>query len=461
MKITKLHLEKTSPAVIKTFEVGLILSLAGAGISASALGFEKYFEDKIYPLVKVEGVGLVGKNLDQAVEKLSGQIISADEKIVLSFNGKLAEFSLDELGIKPLVAQAVSDAYKVGRNGNYFNSSKGITLGFAIDENKFKQAISSLDEKIYQEAQDGKIEVSGEELKIISDKNGQAVDMDWLQNDLKPLIFGKSEAIAIKTVNVNPKITTFDLEPVKNRAMELVNGQVVFKYNDKTFVSTIAQKLSWIKFEGKTISFNDAGINEYLDQIGKGIEIKAQTKEIYENGEIAKQGRDGLVIDRDAAIAEIKQKFGENMSIGLNTQVEPRKIARVERPFTPGLYEGKYIEIDLSSQTLYQMDGQQIVGAHLISSGKSGMSTPVGTYKILSKTDRAYSAKYNLYMPYWMAFIGSRYGMHELPEWANGYKEGQNHLGTPVSHGCVRMGVGDAGQVYNWAEIGIPVYIHR
>jgi len=60
-----------------------------------------------------------------------------------------------------------------------------------------------------------------------------------------------------------------------------------------------------------------------------------------------------------------------------------------------------------------------------------------------------------------MAFVGSKYGLHELPEWANGYKEGQNHLGIPVSHGCVRLGIGDAAQVYNWAEVGTPVYIHK
>jgi lipoprotein-anchoring transpeptidase ErfK/SrfK len=60
-----------------------------------------------------------------------------------------------------------------------------------------------------------------------------------------------------------------------------------------------------------------------------------------------------------------------------------------------------------------------------------------------------------------MQFTGAGHGIHELPEWKNGYKEGANHLGTPVSHGCVRLGVGPAAKVYGWAEVGTPIVIHN
>jgi len=64
-------------------------------------------------------------------------------------------------------------------------------------------------------------------------------------------------------------------------------------------------------------------------------------------------------------------------------------------------------------------------------------------------------------MPYWMAFTGAGHGIHELPEWPGGAKEGAGHLGIPVSHGCVRLGVGPAGTIYGWANIGDAVYVHR
>lgn len=143
---------------------------------------------------------------------------------------------------------------------------------------------------------------------------------------------------------------------------------------------------------------------------------------------------------------------------------EEKRLKRIVGSYSLGSSEpaldGKYIDIDLSSQTLTAFSDREVVYRIKISSGKSSMSTPTGTYSILNKIPRAYSRKYNLYMPYWMAFRWDGYGLHELPEWANGTKEGENHLGIPVSHGCVRMGVGSAGAIYNWVNVGDKVYIH-
>jgi lipoprotein-anchoring transpeptidase ErfK/SrfK len=64
-------------------------------------------------------------------------------------------------------------------------------------------------------------------------------------------------------------------------------------------------------------------------------------------------------------------------------------------------------------------------------------------------------------MPFWMAITpGGSFGIHELPEWPDGDKNGANDLGSPVSHGCVRLGIGPAERVYNWAEIGTPVVVY-
>ncbi len=119
------------------------------------------------------------------------------------------------------------------------------------------------------------------------------------------------------------------------------------------------------------------------------------------------------------------------------------------------------MEVDLSSQQLYQYEGEQLVARYLISSGKASTPTPVGTYTIQDKAPRAYSARFGLYLPYWMPFIGSTYGLHALPEWPNGYREGENHLGRAVSHGCVRLSTANAATLYQWIEVGTPIVIHR
>ncbi|PIU24587.1 hypothetical protein COT12_00230, partial [Candidatus Berkelbacteria bacterium CG08_land_8_20_14_0_20_39_8] len=121
---------------------------------------------------------------------------------------------------------------------------------------------------------------------------------------------------------------------------------------------------------------------------------------------------------------------------------------------------GKYIDIDLTKQLLTLFNGTNQEGQFIVSSGKASTPTPTGTRTIDGHNPKAWSAPYGLYMPWWIS-MGGGYGIHELPEWPSGYKEGANHLGIPVSHGCVRLGIGPAEFVYNWTPDGTQVYIHK
>lgn len=121
----------------------------------------------------------------------------------------------------------------------------------------------------------------------------------------------------------------------------------------------------------------------------------------------------------------------------------------------------KKIEINTGQeQKLYYFLGDVRMGEFKISSGKSSMRTPKGNFKIDGKIIRAWSKKYGLWMPYWMSLKNGYFGIHELPEWPNGTKEGKNHLGLPVSHGCIRLGIGSAEFLYNWAPVGTAVKIY-
>lgn len=122
---------------------------------------------------------------------------------------------------------------------------------------------------------------------------------------------------------------------------------------------------------------------------------------------------------------------------------------------------GKYMDVNLTQQIVSIFENGEILDSYIISSGKRGMETPKGEFSIHNKAPRVWSKKYGLYMPFWMAVASDgSFGFHELPEWPGGYKEGASHLGIPVSHGCMRLGVGAAKRVYDWAEIGTPVVIY-
>ena len=132
------------------------------------------------------------------------------------------------------------------------------------------------------------------------------------------------------------------------------------------------------------------------------------------------------------------------------------------KQFTPAqITTGKYIDVNLKEQVMVTFQDGQPLDSYMISSGERGFQTPTGKFQIYNKSPRAWSAQYGLWMPWWMAFLpDGEMGIHELPIGPNGYQEGVGHLGTPVSHGCVRLGDGPAKTVYDWADIGTPVIIH-
>jgi len=168
-------------------------------------------------------------------------------------------------------------------------------------------------------------------------------------------------------------------------------------------------------------------------------------------------------VDQDGLSYWLESRFGTNPEAvdtdgdGFSDLVE---VSHAFDPLNPkSIKLPQRIVVDTANQTV----SAYLNGVHLAefsaSTGKPGFETPKGVYKIENKSLRAWSNRYGLWMPYWLGFIGGFYGIHELPEWPNGYKEGQNHLGAPVSHGCVRLGVDAAEWMYNWTDIGTEVDI--
>lgn len=117
------------------------------------------------------------------------------------------------------------------------------------------------------------------------------------------------------------------------------------------------------------------------------------------------------------------------------------------------------IEINLKTQKLTYYIAGNIWKEFTVSTGKPGMATPKGSFKIINKSSKAWSKTYKLWMPYWLGLSRGEFGIHELPVWPNGYREGAGNLGKAVSHGCVRLGIGPAQYLYDRVATGVEVLI--
>ncbi|MEK9181165.1 MAG: L,D-transpeptidase [Patescibacteria group bacterium] len=123
----------------------------------------------------------------------------------------------------------------------------------------------------------------------------------------------------------------------------------------------------------------------------------------------------------------------------------------------------RYIIVSLAEQKMQAYENGARFMEAIVSTGRPKYSTPPGEFYIRNKAPMAFSRIAQLYMPYWMAFTkldGFWLGFHELPQHANGKKEGADHLGQPYSGGCIRLGVGEAKLFYDWARVGDKVLIY-
>ncbi|HLO50644.1 MAG TPA: L,D-transpeptidase [Kamptonema sp.] len=115
----------------------------------------------------------------------------------------------------------------------------------------------------------------------------------------------------------------------------------------------------------------------------------------------------------------------------------------------------RWIEIDLSRQRLVAWEGNKAVYAIVVSTGKSSTPTRVGTFAIQTKyrTTRMTGDDYDLpNVPYTMYYDGGN-AIHGA-DW-------HNLFGNPVTHGCTNVAVNHAKWLFEWADVGTPVIVHK
>jgi lipoprotein-anchoring transpeptidase ErfK/SrfK len=114
----------------------------------------------------------------------------------------------------------------------------------------------------------------------------------------------------------------------------------------------------------------------------------------------------------------------------------------------------RWIDINLSEQTLSAFEGAKLINSFLISSGTSRSPTVTGEFEIWIKVRIQAMSGPGYYIedvPWVMYFYGD-YGIHGT--WWH------NNFGTPMSAGCVNMSIPDAQWMYQWASVGTVVKVH-
>jgi lipoprotein-anchoring transpeptidase ErfK/SrfK len=132
--------------------------------------------------------------------------------------------------------------------------------------------------------------------------------------------------------------------------------------------------------------------------------------------------------------------------------------------------QGRWIDVNLTQQIATAYDGRTAVRTALVSTGRPGWDTPIGTFQVQRRLEKdtmdgatlvgqgpngagaSYKVENVRYVQY---FTSDGAAIHE------NYWRRPATFGMPGSHGCIGMAPADAAWFWGFAQVGTPLVIHE
>jgi lipoprotein-anchoring transpeptidase ErfK/SrfK len=225
-----------------------------------------------------------------------------------------------------------------------------------------------------------------------------------------------------------------------------------------------------VKYGRQPVTIPADTVRSFIDIVQEGQVYKGTVSDTsvsdYLNSLHEKYASPSVVVNHQYSVDFVRRAI---LYRATDYQVNNALILPLEgRPVSNGEKHDVYLEVIKSQQRLYRFEQGKLVKTYIISTGLT-WETPPGDYKILGKDRMAMSYTGNWYMPHYLP-IGLikgqyRFGFHAIPYHMDGagniYSRDPNTMGSPATGGCIQLTPEEAEELFNWARIGIPVYIYE
>lgn len=462
----------------------IALALISSASAAGAALFSIY-TDRILARTAVGGMTVSNLSLEQANARILAGIDRLEKK-PLTFKLERAKkaLTLGELGVtinRPAtLAQLINfsqlDFPLRVQTWREFFRQKSLPLVVTLDEARIKAVIEE-QFGIQNSAADAALIVEKRGLIVRPAQIGRSFDLTRAVEEVRAYINGAGNSTITLAFSTSPPSISTQAAKTAKAQIEAALIPLTLTYEEITYTIPVADQYNLIAYEATEKRLNwrldEKKLEEYLAKtIAKKVNVKMIPHTVQSNdGAVVFEGTNGQEVQveelRKRILAAYEKKTANN-PIEIPVKVIAFTQKTVDPEYEGGLYEGTYIYINLASQKLFVMEGNNKISEHIISSGKASLPTPKGTFYIKNKIPFAYSPLYKLWMKNWNALAknpdGSGYegyGIHGLPCFDRDCTqvEGESHLGRPVSHGCVRLGLDASQYFFEKIPIGTPVVI--
>jgi lipoprotein-anchoring transpeptidase ErfK/SrfK len=449
--------------------VGIFASLCIITIAGMAFAYKNTF----YPGTKVGGIALGGLTHDEGVTRVRTAIAAyRAEKVIVAvpdltkpredatgrYPDVTAQTTVGELGVDFSPDAALSESWSTGHTytQNWFSDAynslvKGNAqpLAYTIDQKAVSAFIETTLNQEVPTPKPATLKITGGDVVVTDPADGLVIDDTALGKLLATRLTtapdGSDIYVRAEASLAPAPIGKATIQPYADRLNAIGDTPITLKAASVSLKPDRATKLSWfsmLQADDGTLSLalQEDKVTDYVTTKGGGaVDVqKSATAAVSALSPLATaSGTDPVTV----ALVTSSQK------------------TTTPTTYTLGEYPGKYVEVYLADQKMYRIEGNTLQATYTVSSGKWSTPTPTGTFTLSGHIKRAWSRSFGLWMPDWVNFKDNQYGIHALPEWPNGYKEGEAHLGTPVSHGCIRLSDADAEVMYDWIEDGTPLII--
>ncbi len=318
-----------------------LVALVAVLIGGVYFNWNRQYRGRIYPGVMVGKLDLSGLNQEEARRQISRAIAEIEKAgLELKYESEsralfLTPLSLSSDSSYPAlifdIEGSLKQAWEISENSSFFNylifrinpfKQRNFSAEFSLDELRTKTMVAEIFPALDIPAKNANFD-SGSPLSISPERLGKSIDYDFVLSQIRSRLENLSlEIIEVRTITDYPLVTAEDLEKFRPEAQDLLNRgpwKIIFsdEEGEKSWEIRAETLAGWlaVKDEGRKsqLSLDQEKIKNYLsEKISPEIDQEA----IQPRFEIAgsrvsswQVGRSGRQVDLEESATKIEASF--------------------------------------------------------------------------------------------------------------------------------------------------------